>query len=261
VTIQEYNFIFNNTSNKEHGVILCKFDNSTPSSNDEEVGINTSKTYGSDIFHLINIDYSNPLKFQLTICKDNGTYFNSIEQRAIKKWLCRTDGYHWLQIDQNDLSEIRYKCIITFGEMVDIGGKNGGMRFNVQCNSPFPFSRETKKTYTCASGTLSFNFYCNSDFADGDKLLYPSIKITSNTTGTIQIKNNSTNETLIITNCTSGEVITISDDEIPTTSTNRAIIDNWNYNTIYFIDGTNSITITGNCTVEFTYSYSRRVGG
>jgi phage-related protein len=261
MTIQEYNFIFNGTSNEEFGVILCKFDSTSSSSNDEETEITTSKTYGSDIFHLVNIDYTNPLRFTLTICKQDGTYFNSEEQRSIKKWLCRTDGYHWLYIDQDDLYDIRYRVIISFGEMVDISGRNGGMTFNVQCDSPFPYSHEKIVSRTCNSGTLTFDVFNDSDFAEADKILYPNIVITSATTGNISIKNNTTNEEMLFTNCLNGEVITITEDEIPSTTANRTIIDYWNYNSIYFVDGLNNVTISGNCTVKLTYSSPKRVGG
>lgn len=261
MTIQGYNFIFNNQSNEEFRVLLCKFDSITSSSNDEELEITTSKTYGSDIFHLVNIDYANPLKFTLTICKADGTYFSSDEQRAIKKWLCRRDGYHWLYVEQDDLNDIRYNVIISFSQMVDIGGKNGGMSFNVQCDSPFPYSFDKTITKICTAGALTFDTYNDSDFADSDNAIYPNIEITSNTTGTISIKNNTTTEEMIFTECVVGEVITISNNEVITTTANRTIIDYWNYNIIYLIDGTNNITITGNCTVKFTYSSPKRVGG
>lgn len=265
MTIQECNFIFNGISSEEYGIILCKFDNSSSSSNDEETEITTAKTPSSDYFHFVNTDYSNPLKFTFTICKydgtSNGNFFDAYEQRSIKKWLCRTDAYHWLNIDQIDLNGLQYECIITFSEMVDIGGKNGGMKFNVQCSTPFAYSNGTIKTYTCSANTLSFDFYYDSDFAEYDNALYPTVQITSNTIGTIKITNNTTGEIMQFTNCVVGEIITVTSDEIPSTTATSIIIDRWNYNSLYFIDGKNSITISGNCTLKLTYSCPRRVGG
>jgi hypothetical protein len=261
-SIQDSRFIFNNISSGEFGVLLCRFStDSSYSSNDEEAEITTSKTYGSDYFHLVNVDYVNPLKFTITLCKEDGTYFDSYEQRNIKKWLCRNNEYHWLYIDQTDLSDIGYECAITFSEMVDIGGRNGGMKFNVQCSSPFPHSRETTKTYTCSSNTLSFNFYYDSDFAEYDKVLYPTVQITSSTNGIIQITNNTTGEYMKFKDCVVGEIITVTSDEIPSTTSNNVIIDRWNYTSLYFVDGLNSISISGNCTLKLTYSCPRRVGG
>lgn len=260
-TIQGYNFIFNDDNNESYGVIMCRFDDSSYSSNDEEANIITSKTFGSDVFHLVNVDYENPLKFTITICKEDGTYFNTDEQSRIKKWLCRKDDYHWLYIDQEDMYDIRYKAIMTFAGMKDIGGKNGGMTFNVQCNSPFPYSSEYSVKKICTSETLLFDLYCDSDFAESDSVIYPNVTITSATTGTIQIKNETTGETMKFTDCSVGEVITITENEIPSTSANRVILDHWNYTSLYFIDGDNKIIITGNCTLQLTYSLPRRVGG
>lgn len=261
-TIQKYNFIFNGKSSEEFGVMMCTFSSSSPSSsNDEETEINIVKMYGSDIFHIIDIDYNNPLKFSICLCNTDGSFIDAYEQRALKKWLCRTDGYHWLSVDQDDLYNIRYKCKISFSEMEHIASMNGGMYFNVQCDSPFAHSLEQNKTYTCYSNTTTFNFNYNSDFEESDKPYYPSLVITSATTGTIQITNNTTNETIKFTDCVNGEVITISDDGTPTTSADRVIIDHWNYGDLYFINGNNSITISGNCTLKIIYSYPIRVGG
>jgi hypothetical protein len=261
MTIQGYNFVYNGKSSEEYGILLCKFDDTASSSNDEETEVNIVRTYGSDIFHLTNVDYTSPLRFQLIICRSDGSYIDSYQQREIKKWLCRTDGYHWLYIDQDDLNQIQYKCIITFNSMKDIGGQNGGMLFNVQCNAPYPYSLEQTKNYSCVSGTLSFNFYYDSDFLESDKMLYPNITITSATNGTIEIINNTIGESMKFTECVSGEIITISDNEILTTTANRNIIDYWNYNSLCFVDGINSISINGNCTIKLTYSCPRRVGG
>lgn len=260
-SIQNPNFIFNNKSSEEFDIQLCRFQDSSYSSNDEEATINTAKSYGSDYFHFINIDYETPLKFTFTICKTESSYFDASQQSHIKKWLCRTDGYHWLYIDQDDLNNIGYECIISFAEMVDIGGRNGGMKFNVQCSSPYSYSKEAPKIRICSSNTLSFDFYCDSDFAEYDKVLYPTVQITSNTTGTIQITNTTTGQIMKFTGCVVGEIITVTSDEIPSTTANSIIIDRWNYNSLYFIDGSNNITISGNCTLKLTYSYPRRVGG
>jgi phage-related protein len=261
-TIQMHNFIFNGISSEEFGVMMCTFSTSSPSSsNDEETEIITVKTYGSDIFHLVNTNYSNPLKFPITLCNTDGTFIDAYKQRELKKWLCRTDGYHWLSVDQDDLYNIRYKCIMSFSDMEHIGRMNGGMYFNVQCDSPFAYTTEQRKTYTCSSDTLNFIFNYSSDFDKSDKPYYPSLVITSAITGTIRITNNTTNEYIQFTNCTNGEIITISDDGTPTSSINRVIIDYWNYGDLYFVNGSNSITISGNCTLKIIYSYPIRVGG
>lgn len=262
-TINGYRFSYNGKSSEEYGVwLIYGFSSSQPlnQSNDEETNIITNKTKGSDKFRLIGTEYNNPLKFQIAICNEDGTFIDVYKQRELKKWLCRKDDYHWLIVYQDDFDDIRYNCILTYSGVENIGVMSGGMYFNVQCDSPFAYSSEKSKIYTCTN-TLNFDFYYNSDFEKADDIYRPTLIITSTTNGTIEIKNNTVGESLKFTNCTNGEIITISEDGIPTTTANRVIIDYWNYGDFYFIDGKNSITISGNCTLKIVYYYKIRVGG
>jgi len=263
-TIQGWRFIFNDKSSDEYGVLLVYGFSSSQSSNqsnDEETVILTEKIKGSDKFRLIGVEYPNPLRFQIAICNEDGSFIDAYKQRQLKKWLCRKDEYHWLKVYQDDLNDVRYHCMITYSNMENVGAMTAGMYFNVQCDSPFAYTSEKIKTYTCTNSVLNFDFYYDSDFEKEDNLYRPTLIITSATNGTIEVKNNTINESLRFTNCTNGEIITVSEDGTPSTTANRVIIDDWNYGDFYLVDGKNSITISGNCTLKIIYYYKIRVGG
>jgi hypothetical protein len=156
MTIQEMDFIFDNEPSEFYDVMLCNFDTQSPS-NDEEVELLTDKSYARDEWELLGVNPSNPLKFSMTIAKKgDDKYFTSYDQRAIKKWLMLYTRYAWLQVVQDDLSEIHYKCLITFSEMVDVGGRNAGMKFNVTCNSTMAWSPEELRRYVVSDSIGTF---------------------------------------------------------------------------------------------------------
>jgi hypothetical protein len=259
MTIQEMNFIFDNEPSEFYDVMLCTFDSSNSSSNDEETEIVTVKTNGNDRFRLADVKYSNPLKFTLTIAKVDGSFIDSHEQRRIKKWLCKRNRYCYFLICQDDMDLIQYRCIMTFNSMVDVGRRNAGMSFDVICDAPYAWSSNIYyKVISTSTNTLKI--YSDSDF--DDVMLPTTTKITVNGTGNIKITNTSTNEYVEITDCTVGEIITLDgDNEIIESSTNRLILDKWNMEFLELQDGNNNLTIEGNCKVEITYRYPRRVGG
>lgn len=239
--------------------MLCNFEDPS-SSNDEEVDIMTDKSSANDEWDLLGVSASSPLKFPITLVKKDNSWIDSYDERRLKKWLMLYTRYAWLKVFQDDLSEIHYKCLITYSSTVKVGGNVAGITFNVNCNSIVAWSPEIKKTYSVSDSVGTFNFMCDSDFRD--KLVYPKLTITSNTNGTIKITNITENNRVTqIDNCTVGEIITMDcQRDIFESSTNRNIIKNFNGNFFELLDSKNVFKIEGNCTVIMTFRYQRRVG-
>jgi hypothetical protein len=78
----------------------------------------------------------------------------------------------------------------------------------------------------------------------------------------ISIKNNTTNETVTINNCSLNEVVTLScfSDKI-ISSTGRNLMSDWNKFTLGIAENINSFTLTGNFKVDFQYRLPIRIGG
>lgn len=84
------------------------------------------------------------LKFQLVFGVnedrlDKGQYFSRDELDTIATWLTGHDKYMWLHINQDDLTQIQYKCIITKLEMIEYGNVPYALRASVECDSPYAY--------------------------------------------------------------------------------------------------------------------------
>lgn len=255
-------FVFDNCSSDEMGVMMVNSIGSTSmSGGDEKTNIITSKSPFKETHDLHYVSYDEPLQFTIILLKTDETYINADDERRIKKWLCKKT-WGWLQIDQDDLSDVFYQVLIHSPEKINIGAYSGGLQFTVQSNCHHAWSRLYKKVYKTASGTLNVNLNFNFDY--DEYILYPqlSIKSLSPTAQNITIKNNTTNETLSISGCTLNEEILIDckTDQLKS-STNRVLLNDWNKNMVSMIEGVNNINLTGNFQVEISYRLPIRVGG
>lgn len=258
MTINEQNFIYANESSEKYGVILCTFDTATTDTNDEETNIITSTTPYKDTWDFHILEKAEPLQFSLTIAKKNGTYFDAYELRAIKKWLCKGNR-NWLQIDQQDISNAYYNCILTNPRPVDVGMRNAGLQFNVTCDAPYAWSELKDKSYSCAT-TKQILINIDADF--DNYVVYPILTIKPSANGNISIKNISINKEIVLNNCLSTETIYFDCRNYKIKSSNgRVILDNWNKNNLGFRDGNNSLTLTGAFVLQIQYRTPIRIGG
>jgi hypothetical protein len=261
VTINETSkFIYANQNSEEYGLILCNIGSIDTQSNDEESELLTSTTPYIDRWHFLGMQKSAPLQFKITVCQINGEFIDADLERQIKKWLCKRDGYHWLQFDQDDLSNIYYRCILRNPQKISVGKYSGGMSFDIICDSQNAWSKLYSKPYSTVGGTLTFKFNHVCDYDDYE--LCPMMTITSLANQNISIKNNTTNKTITINNCTSGEIITLdSENEISETSANRVLVNDWNVEYLELVSNINNITLTGNFKLQLDYRLPIRIGG
>jgi phage-related protein len=254
-------FIYADQNSEEYGLILCNIGSINTQSNDEESELLTSTTPYMDKWHFHGIQKSAPLQFSITVCQASGEFIDADLERQIKKWLCKRDGYHWLQFDQDDLSNIFYRCILRNPQKISVGKYSGGMSFDVICDSQNAWSKLYSKPYSTEDGTLTFKFNHVCDYDDHE--LCPVMTITCLSSGNISIKNNTTNQTININNCTVGEVVTLDSEnnKIKSSISNRILISDWNKKFLTIMDGVNNFNLTGNFTIKLEYRLPIRVGG
>lgn len=262
MTINDSNILFDSQTSEEHGVMMVYSVGSVAKSGgDEKSNIVLTKNSFKETHDLHYISYDEPLTFSIILVKTDNSYIDSNDERRLNKWLCKP-SWKWLQIDQTDLSEIYYYCIINNPEKVDISGYNGAIKYDVTCDCHHAWSRLYKKPYTTVNGTLTVNL--NHSFDYDEYILHPQLIITSlsSIAQTISIKNNTTNETLSLEECVLNEQITIDckNDKL-SSSTDRVLISKWNKSGISFIDGNNQLVLTGDFKVEFQYRLPIRIGG
>lgn len=259
MTIKEMRILFAGQTSDEYGLFKGYIGSIEASSNDEDSELITTTNSFKDTWDFHYKKKSTPLQFSITLIKSDGTYFDSNEERAIKKWLVK-ENRDWLQIDQDDLSDVYFYCHLINPRKVNVGAETCGIEFQVVCDSGHAWSGLKKKPYTTSSGSLTFNFNSIVDF--DDYILYPTLIITPNLNGLVKIKNNTTNQTIEISNCVTTEIITLEcgTDKIKSSS-GRAIVSDWNKNIISIYEGNNNFTMTGNFSMQIQYRLPIRIGG
>lgn len=257
------NLIFAGESSSERGYFIASSVGSTSfTSGDENRNLVTSKSIFKDTFDLHYVNDDSPLEFDFILVKvdEDNRYIDANDERYLKKWLLKNKR-EWLFFEQDDLYDTGYFCIINTIEKVDVSTYTAAYRCHVICDSSHAWTSLKKKNYTCVD-TLTFNFNSSVDY--DDYILYPSltIKPTSITAETITIKNNTTDETITLDNCIDTETIFLDckTDKIKSSS-GRIMLTDWNKKTIGFQEGNNSVSLTGNFTMEMNYRLPVRVGG
>lgn len=255
---EAHKFTFANKHCDLYNVIFADIDSINEETSGETSEILLSTTPLKDTWDIHGVIKSEPLNFKQTIIKADYGYFDANEVRDIKKWLCRT-SFDWLRIEQDDLMNVNYYCVINDIKTINAGRRTVGLELNITCNSPYAWS-ELKKINSVVAGTEDVLVKINSDF---DKYtIYPILTVTSIGDGSISIKNNNTNKTVIFENCTNEEIITMDCRNYKIKSSkNRLMLDSWNKNVLGLLEGDNYLTFDGNFEVKIEYRLPLRVGG
>lgn len=258
MTINGYNFIYANQSSDEYGIFMCDIGSINASSNDEASELITSTTPFTDRWHFHGLQKSAPLQFKITIARADGKFIDADFEEELKEWLCQ-DEFGWLQVDQEDMFGKFYFCIMTNVEKNDIARRTGGLTFQITCDSGRAWSDLKRQAYT-SNGSLTFNFYNSAKYKK--HVLNPTLIITPTSSGSISIKNNTTDQTVTINNCVANETITLDcDNEMAESSNGRVLVNDWNVEFLGMQKGANNITLTGNFKLTIEYRIPVRVGG
>lgn len=252
-------FIYANEKSDKYGLMLCSIRDINTDSNDESTSIITSKTALQRTSNFHSLQFNDPLRFNITICKSNGKFMDSNDERMYKKWLCKSER-NWLQVDQPDLYDVWYNCIITNPTKDNIAKKTGGLTFTVECDWGGAWTHLYKKNYSTVNNYLQFNLKYNSDF-DND-VLTPYLKIFIKTNCNIKINNLTTNKAFSISNCKKDETITFDNAmQVFSTTEPRLLLDNWNKKFLELVEGFNTIELIGDFTLDMEYRLPLRLGG
>lgn len=256
------NFIFDETSNEIFGTICVKFGASTGEqivSAGCETDLAIEKAKRNNKFYIVDQSYSAPMSFTFQIVNIDGSSISPEKESALIKWLCKRGVYKWFQLDDERYADICYMVNISNPKLIDIGDVKG-MEFTVTTNSAFGYSPIKKKQYNITSLNPTLGLYINTD---EDDYIYPTVTITMNQAGNLQITNSTEipNRVFTLNNVTVGEIITI-DNELPdiSSSTSHDVYGDFNKYWLRFIEGKNSLTFNLDCDVTIQYREIRKVG-
>lgn len=258
MTINGSEFIFDGSSSDEYGVVLGYIGSPNIDSKEEETNIITSKSLFKDRWDLHFVEDATPLQFKITVVRNDAELIDSNMQRALKKWLCKKKRA-WLQIIQDDLSNVYYRCLITNPKPNNINGKTYGYDFDIICDSGHAWSELKSKPYTC-NGTLNINM--NFTFDYDEYILYPILIISPLEDTVVEIINNTTNQVVEFGYLFADETVVLDcESDRVSSSSGRVLINTWNKKNLGLIEGKNSITLNGNFRLDIKYRLPIRVGG
>lgn len=148
-------FIFDGTSSYEYGLCLYyQIDNATQSDTafasnvkmieDRPVRRSSSYCYGGTM--------EDSLEFKLVFGvseerKATRGQYDRWEMQRIASWLTGHREYKWLQIVQDDMTMVRYRCYVTDLQAVEIGSMHWGFECTVICDSPYGYLMPQEFTY------------------------------------------------------------------------------------------------------------------
>lgn len=204
--------------------------------------------------------YSEDTHYEFYLVKNDGSPFSEVEHRKINKWLCSPRLIKPLTGIGDDGETIVYKGIFQNVGWKMITGNWDGIKCTFVCDVPFAWKKDSQ-AFT-SSGNLDIKINIPSD--DSEYIIYPKIKLNSNTKQTVKITNitDNSNSFSILLNPNLPVTINCKYCMI-TDATSNGIINfddlGWsNATKIYWLklyDGINSLSINGSCTVEFEYEY------
>ena len=230
-----------------------------PASSDVEIF--TQKVFRRPKVYFYGTSQSPVLEFDLEFTSPDE--ITSVESQSIQNWLFGKQGYKKLQIVQNDMQSVYFNCFLTSPKVMKSGRKIHGFAAKVVCDSPFAWEFDKTLTLTYVDPVVSdtYNFY---NYSDNSDYLYPDMVVTMNGSGgSASIINSSDNSReFLIEDLSPSEVVTISNDlGIITSSTGILRLSNFNKKWFRFVQGSNSLAISGEiASIVYTYKLARKVG-
>jgi len=212
------------------------------------------------------VTQNEPLSFKLVFGADkefanNEGFFDAWDREAISSWLSPLDGYKWLEIEQADMEQVRFKARIEDLQMIELGNLPIAFQCTVKCDSPFAYQYPVTYSYNC-QGTTNFLLHNLGSYRGG---YFPPIKITLNGSNTIKIINHSDNDrTFMLSNMPESYFLEISvDNENGIISCNDStnLYPYFNFEFFKLVCGDNQIEVVGKCQLDITCEFPVSIGG
>lgn len=245
-------FFFNGQNASDLGLMICSFDGDLEIASGGEIEYRTSKTPWRDTHTFYGSQFSSVISWNFSICKmpckNTNMYFDQYEESMIAKWLVKTDGYRYLQFDQDGYEDIYYNVCFNINPH-QVNGKTIGFDLTATSDCGYGFTGIIKRKSVIKSGT-NFKLNVHSDI---NTYILPLVKITG--VGNFYINNTS-------------DKMQKESDFKNASSTKQIIMDsdcdsiqgidnpnNFNWYFLRLVDGMNEITTNSMMDVEIEIQY------
>ena len=211
------------------------------------------------------VKYSKKLEFQIIFGLnderiDKGQPLTVQEADAIATWLIGHNEYKYLEIDQDDLKDIRFKCMITSLDEITYGKSLWAMRATVTCDGPYGYR---------APSPISFNINSSTqitvdNLSSHNGYYRPVIQFKPKSGGNLVIKNITDNGRVFEIKNIPASVLDLQIDNETLVITNSAdlnLYDGFNKKAFRLKRGKNVLQVSGSGELIFHFEFPVNVPG
>lgn len=215
--------------------------------------------------HFYGVKFDKKLEFTIVFGVnqrriDAEKYLDRYELETIAFWLTGHDKYMWLEVEQDDLEYVRYRCIISNLEFVEYGNIPWALKATVTCDSPYAYLYPQVFEYDI-SGTETIDFYNESSH---NGYFMPQLEIELSNGGSFSIINKSDNNRKFEFKNVPSSVKKLNVDNdrcIITNDKNLNAYPYFNFRFFRLVKGENRLQVTGNGKLRITCEFPVNVGG
>lgn len=262
-------FSFNGRPSREFGMVVYDLDSHRQDETfrfasakkileDRLEGRSTPLTYGRK--------QGDPMQFTLVFGpKDEEGLPNFLDRwdmERIANWLTAPQGYSWLEIEQPDLQDVRYRCAITELESISFGMHPLAFQCTVTCDSPYAYSYPEVYSLNLTGGEKKVLLKNRST---GDEFYYPRLEIETNGGTEFSIVNHSIDgEEFALQNLPPSiyQIFVDAENEVITTSLDTLNpYECFNFCYLRLRRGDNVLSLKGHGLVKIICEFPRNIGG
>lgn len=115
-----------------------------------------------------------PLEFDLSLAATD--VFDRYKLEEIASKLAGKQEYQWLEIDQPDLRDVRFRCILNDFEVIYLAGEPIGLTCTVHCDSPYAW--EFPRSFTTVVGEDGIATMKIYNTSSSNRMYEPKMEIT-----------------------------------------------------------------------------------
>lgn len=200
-----------------------------------------------------------PLKFDLVFGTD--VPLDRYDLQRISYWLTGHQTYRWLTIDQPDLENVQFRCIVTELKPLSVGWLPYAFQATIVCDCPYAYSYPFEMQYTI-SGATDLTVMNESTVHEHIKPVLTFIP--ANGTTSLSIINHSDgNREFKFTNIPVGTSFVVDNNNgiIQGIGYSGNLYDLFNFNFFRLVDGANALTVHGDGTLMLSGRFYQNVAG
>lgn len=241
-------FLYNNVASELYGLRISSIDSQAvnESMGSSDVEIMNKKIYRRATPYFYGSTPTPVLSFPMSAY--SAEEIDSEFFQLIQKAFFSNRNFKKLQINQFDMQDVYFNCILKSPKIIRIGNLLTGIKFDVVCDSPFAWRFPKTTNYTYTASVVNDNVTYNNTTDDTGNYTFPSLVITMNNIGgDISIVNSDDNNRVFtFTGLSPDEVLTI-DCSLQTISSSTGLkrLSNFNKNFLRLLPKLNHLHITG----------------